>query len=82
MGRIRTAFKDTFRVLHTFTLEVIGGFFVALALIGSVDGVREYREYLAGTDGRIWRVVLDAIFTVAMLGFGVHSFWKSRKIQK
>lgn len=81
-GRIRSAFRDTFRVLHTFALEVIGGFFVALAIVGGTSVVQEYRRFADGAEGGIWRVALAVTFSIAMLGFGVHSFWKSRKIQK
>jgi hypothetical protein len=81
-SRLKTAFKDTFRVLHTFALEVIGGFFLALALIGGTSVVQEYRRYAAGADGGFWRTALAVIFSLAMLAFGIHSFWKARKIQR
>jgi hypothetical protein len=81
LERIRTSFKHTFRVLHTFALEVIGGFFLALAAYGGLDALRRYREYVAGGQGGLG-IVLDALFILSMLAFGLHSFWKSRKIQK
>lgn len=81
-GRIRTAFRDAIRVLHTFALEVIGGFFLALAVIGGTSVVQEYQRWNDGQDGAVWRVVLAILFFVAMLGFGLHSFWKARKIQR
>lgn len=81
-GRIKSAFKDTFRILHTFALEVMGGFFVALALVGGTSVVQEYRRYTDGAEGAVWRVVLAVVFSVAMLAFGVHTFWKSRKVGK
>ena len=80
--RVRTSFRDTFRTLRTLVLEVIGGFFLALAVVGAVDGVQNYRRYVDGVDGALWRVILDGIFFVSMLGFGLHSFWRSRKIRR
>ncbi len=81
-GRFRTAFKDAFRVLHTLTLEVVGGFFLALAIIGGASVVPEYQRWAAAPDGGVWRIALTVIFSVAMLGFGLHNFWKARKIRK
>lgn len=81
-GRLRTAFRDAIRVFHTFALEVIGGFFLALAVIGGTSVVQEYRRWVDSQDGAVWRIVLAVLFFLAMLGFGLHSFWKARKIQK
>lgn len=81
-GKLRTTFKDSFRVLHTFALEVVGGFFLALAIVGVTSVLQEYRRYAAGAEGGIWRVGLTVSFSLAMLAFGLHSFWKSRKIHK
>jgi hypothetical protein len=81
-GRFRTAFKDAFRVLHTLTLEVIGGFFLALAIIGGASVVPEYQRWATASDGGVWRLALTVIFSVSMLGFGLHNFWKARKIRK
>ena len=81
-GRFRTAFKDAFRVAHTLALEVVGGFFLALAIIGGASVVQEYQRWAADSESGVWRVALAVIFTVSMLGFGLHNFWKARKIQK
>ena len=81
-GRFRTAFKDAFRVMHTLVLEVLGGFFLALAILGITSVIQEYQRYAAEPEDGSWALALSAIFTVSMLGFGIHSFWKARKIQK
>ena len=81
-GRFKVAFKDAFRVLHTLTLEVVGGFFLALAIVGVTSVVQEYQRFASDPDRGIWRVVLAVIFSVFMLGFGLHNFWKARKVQK
>jgi glycerol uptake facilitator-like aquaporin len=80
-GRFRTAFRDSFRVLHVLTLEVFGAFFLALAILGCADTVRQYQMY-ANTSTGIWRVILTLSFTVLTLGFGLQSFWKVRRIRK
>jgi hypothetical protein len=81
-GRFRTAFKDAFRVLHTLTLEVLGGFFLALAIIGGASVVPEYQRWAGEADVGVWRIALTVIFSVSMLGFGLHNFWKARKLRK
>ena len=81
-GRFVIAFRDAIRVLHTFGLEVIGGFFVALAIVGVTSVVQEYQRYSAGSGTGIWRLALAGSFSAAMLGFGLHSFWKAWKIRK
>jgi hypothetical protein len=81
-GRFRTAFKDAFRVLHTLTLEVVGGFFLALAIIGGASVVPEYQRWAGEADVGVWRIALTVIFSVSMLGFGLHNFWKARKLRK
>jgi len=81
-GRFRTAFRDTFRIAHTLTLEVLGAFFLALAFLGGADTVRQYQAYTADVDSGAWRVVLALAFTLLTLGFGIQSFWKARRIRK
>ncbi len=81
-GRFITAFRDTFRVLRTFAHEVIGGFFLALGIVGATSIVQEFRRYSAGSETGVWRMGLAVIFSLTMLGFGLHSFWKAWKIQK
>lgn len=81
-GRFRTAFKDAFRVMHTLVLEVLGGFFLALAILGITSVVQEYQRYSTESEEGSLALVLSLIFTVSMLAFGIHSFWKARKIRK
>ena len=81
-GRFRTAFKDAIRVAHTLVLEVLGAFFLALAIIGGSSVVQEYTRYGNSPDDGVWRLGLAGVFAVSMFAFGIHSFWKARKIRK
>jgi hypothetical protein len=81
-GRFRTAFQDSFRVLHMLALEVLGAFFLALAILGAADTVRQYQMYSDGATAGVWRVILALSFTALTLGFGIQSFWKVRRIRK
>jgi hypothetical protein len=81
-GRFRTAFNDAFRILRTLTLEVMGGFFLALGVLGATSIVQEYQRYAANPETGIWRIALAVLFSAFMFAFGLHNFWKARKIQK
>jgi len=81
-GRFRTAFRDSFRILHILTLEVLGAFFLALAILGGSDTVRQYQTYTSGSTSGTWRVVLALVFTLLTFFFGIQSFWKARRIRK
>jgi len=82
-GRFRTAFKDVFRILHTLTLEVFGGLFLALALLLGAGAVGQYQEYSSAPEETgVWKVALAVVFTAAFLSFGVHNFWKAWRMRK
>jgi hypothetical protein len=42
--------------------------------------VKEYREYVASVDNP-WGIIGAAALSVLTLGFGIHSFWKARKLR-
>jgi hypothetical protein len=81
-GTFRTVFGDAIRVLRTLVHEVLGAFFIALAVIGGSSAVQEYQTYSNAPGTGVWRITLAVIFSAGMLGFGLHSFWKARRIQK
>lgn len=80
-GRFRTAFRTSFRALHTLMLEVLGTLFLALAVLFGAETVRQYQLYTNNGTGLLW-VILALLFTALMLGFGIQSFWKVRSIRK
>lgn len=79
IGRLKIAFSDAIRSLRRLVLEVTGFFFLALAVVGSGSVVTEYRRYSSGLEQGAWRLSMSFVFTAVMLGFGLHTFWKSRK---
>jgi hypothetical protein len=66
------------RILGQLWLEITGFVFLALAGIGGLALVREYRLYQAGKAAS-GRVLLAVCFTVVFAWFGVSSFWRARK---
>jgi hypothetical protein len=68
--------------LHQLWLEVTGTLFLAIALFGALEMVREYAKFHAG-QATASRFTIIAGFTVAFAWFGVSSFWRvKRKSQR
>jgi hypothetical protein len=67
------------RVLHRLWLEVTGAVFLMLAAMGGVSAVKEVRSYQDG--GELWRPVAAVSFVVLMSAFGIHSFFRSRRVR-
>ncbi len=80
-AKLRIIFGDAIRSLRQLWLEVIATFFVALALIGITSIVDEYRKYRNTPDGGTLRLSMSILFSSVMLIFGLHTFWKARKIR-
>lgn len=75
-SKFRVAFADVFRTLRRLFLEVIGTLFLALALFGITGAVQAYTS--PKTEGS-WPLISSILLAIIGLGFGIHSFWKSRK---
>jgi len=65
------------RPIHILWNQVIGFFFIVLALLPVPSAVRNW-----GREGSIPRLALTIPFVVLMGWFGISSFWKARKISK
>ncbi len=67
--------------LHILWNEMIGFFFIALAVIATPSAYRQIKEF-DGEPRSIFRVLLSCSFALIMIGFGAHSFGKARKIKR
>ena len=65
------------RPLHILWNQVIGFFFIVLALIPVHSIIRDW-----GKDDSGPRLALEVSFALIMAGFGIHSFLRARKISK
>ena len=65
------------RPLHILWNQVIGFFFLVLAVLPVPSAVRSF-----GKDGSAARLALTVPFVVLMAWFGISSFWRARKISK
>ena len=80
-GKLRIIFGDFFRSLHQLWLEVIGALFLALGVIFGISAFQEYRK-LATTKGTgYWVVGSAVVLSLVTIAFGIHSFWKARKLR-
>ena len=69
------------RPVHTLWHEIIGFLFIVMAVIIGAAGFRTWSSY-HGDPGEFLKIVLAAVFTLIMAGFGVSSFRKARKISR
>ena len=65
------------RPIHILWNQVIGFFFLVLALLPVPSAVRNF-----GKDGSGPRLALTIPFVLLMAWFGISSFWRARKISK
>jgi hypothetical protein len=64
------------RPIHILWNQVIGFFFIVLALLPVNYIVKDWRK------GTTPRLALEIPFALIMAGFGIHSFLRARKISK
>ncbi len=72
----RTLFHSG-KILHRLWLEVTGAVFLGLAIIAAASILRQWRAYQEGAS--VIQPLAVIFFTAMMVGFGVYSFWKSRR---
>ena len=65
------------RPIHILWNQVIGFFFIVLALIPVPSAIRNF-----GKEGSGVHLLLTIPFVLLMAGFGISSFWRARKISK
>jgi len=80
-GKFKLMFADFLRSIHQLWLEVSGALFIGFALVFGLHAVREYRKYQEAADGVPWQFAFAAGLSLLTLAFGIHSFWKSRKLR-
>ena len=79
-GKFKLAFGSLLRSLHQLWLEVTGAFLLAFSAAFGFYAVKELSRYPESADN-LWGVAGAAALSLLTLGFGIHSFWKSRKLR-
>jgi hypothetical protein len=67
------------KILHRLWLEITGAVFLGMAAFGSLSVWKEWRSYQAG--GELWKLVAALTFVIMMGAFGVHSFFRARRLR-
>jgi glycerol uptake facilitator-like aquaporin len=79
-GKIKLVFGNLLKSFHQLWLEVTGTFLLIFAAGLGYYAVKEYRKF-PETNESVWVIVAAAGLSILTLGFGIHSFWKSRKLR-
>jgi len=66
---------------HLLWLEVSGALFIALAIVFGVQSLQEYRKSASAGVSLSWEFGFAVLLSLLTLVFGVHSFWKARKLR-
>src|SRR4030095_12692416 len=80
-GRFKLAFGALLRSLHQLWLEVTGAFLLLFAGVFAYYGIKEYRKFPEFTAANLWEIGVALGLSVLTFGFGIHSFWKARKLR-
>ncbi|HEY3442447.1 MAG TPA: hypothetical protein VGK29_16940 [Paludibaculum sp.] len=78
---LKTVVPSVIKPLHSLWNEVIGFLFLAFAAILLRPIWRGYHE-LQNDPAYLIKFLLTVFFFLIMLGFGLHAFWKARKISR
>ena len=78
-GKLKLVFSSLLKSLHQLWLEVTGAFLLIFAAFFGYYALKEFRK-IPETES-IWGAVGAAGLSVLTFGFGIHSFWKSRKLR-
>ena len=81
--KLRIIFGDFLKTAHKLWLEMMGALFLTLAVMFALNTFTAYRRI--AEEAWNWRsgfnVFGSAALALMLLAFGIHSFWKVRKIR-
>jgi hypothetical protein len=78
---VRHVLPQIIKPLHALWNEVIGFVFLALAVIPIPRAIRHWNEYNETGQG-LGRLAMSGVFITMMAAFGIHSFFRARKISR
>ena len=78
---LQTVVPAVVKPLHSLWNEVIGFLFIAFAAILIRPMWRGYHE-MQTDPAHLIKFILTVFFFLVMLSFGIHAFWKARKISR
>ena len=78
---LRHVAPKVIRPIHSLWHEVIGFLFLSLGFLGAMSGFRLLRNY-EDSPATLFRLIVIGCFVAIMIGYGVSSFLKARKITR
>jgi hypothetical protein len=69
------------RPLRVLWNQIIGFFFVVLAVWAAPRSYRSFRDFNGDLES-LFRLLLTASFVFIMGGFGIYSFWRARRASR
>ncbi|MBI4889024.1 MAG: hypothetical protein HY821_00275 [Acidobacteria bacterium] len=79
---LQTVVPGIIKPLLSLWNEMLGFLFLVFGLVLVRPVWRSYQEMASGDPAHIVKFLLSAFFCATMLGFGIHAFWKARKISR
>lgn len=79
-GKLKIVFGSFLKSIHQLWLEVTGTFLLIFAVVFAYYAIKEYKKFPETTEN-LWGIVAAAGLSILTLAFGIHSFWKSRKLR-
>jgi hypothetical protein len=75
------AFRDLLRTLHKLFLEMTGFFFLVFGGMILSSAYKQFRSFIALGEISYFKLISTLIFGVLMLGYGLNSFFRVRKMK-
>ena len=83
-AKLKVIFGNLLKSMHQLWLQFTGAFLIVFGAAFGFHAVKEYRKYAESTESgdSILALVAAASLSLLTLAFGIHSFWKARKLAK
>ena len=75
----QTAFYDLIRTIRILFHETMGAVFLVIGIVITLNGYKQVRRYIDFGEISYFTLVSTFTFGILMLGYGIHSFYLSRK---
>lgn len=76
---LQTAFYDLIRTVRILFHETMGAVFLVIGIVITLNGYKQVRRYIDFGEISYLTIISTFTFGILMLGYGVHSFYLSRK---
>ena len=78
---LQTAFHDLIRTVRILFHEAMGGVFLIIGIVITLNGYRQLRRYFDMGEISYISIISTFTFGILMLGYGIHSFYQARRMK-